>query len=61
MEYDSFEAYCRVKCQYGKRYPNYLISAAQVFTCLGTICSQIVPQYETQVRPKRSLTTVSTQ
>jgi hypothetical protein len=49
-EYDSFEAYCRIKWQYGKRYANYLISAAQVFTCLGTFSSQIKPQHETQVR-----------
>ena len=35
-EYDSFEAYYRVKWQYGRHYVNRLISAAQVFTHLVT-------------------------
>ena len=32
VDFDTFEAYCRVKWQYGRHYVNRLISAAQVFT-----------------------------
>src|ERR1019366_4537536 len=55
-EYDSFEAYYRVKWQYGQHYVNRLISAAQVFTPLVTICHQTKPEYESQVRPLVGLT-----
>ena len=55
-EYDSFEAYYRVKWQYGRHYVNRLISAAQVFTQLVTICHQTKPEYESQVRPLVGLT-----
>ena len=48
-EYDSFEAYYRVKWQYGRHYVNRLISAAQVFTDLVTISHQKT-EHETQVR-----------
>jgi len=54
--YDSFEAYYRVKWQYGRHYVNRLISAAQVFTHLVTICHQTKPEYESQVRPLVGLT-----
>jgi hypothetical protein len=55
-QFDSFEAYCRDKWQYGRRYVNRLISAAQVFTHLGTISSLPKPEHETQVRPRVGLT-----
>ena len=40
MEFDTFEAYCREKWQYGRSYVNRLILAAQVFTHLVTISHQ---------------------
>jgi len=55
-EYDSFEAYYRVKWQYGRHYVNRLISAAQVFTDLVTIGHQTKPEHERQVRPLVGLT-----
>jgi hypothetical protein len=51
MEYPNFDAYCRMKWQYGRRYVDFLIAAAQVFNHLRTISSQQPPQHETQVRP----------
>ena len=39
VDFDCFEAYCQAKWQYGGRYVNRLISAAKVFTYLGTISS----------------------
>jgi hypothetical protein len=56
LEFDSFEAYCQVKWQYGRRYVNQLISAAQVFTYLGAKNSLTKPEHETQVRPLVGLT-----
>jgi hypothetical protein len=35
-KFDSFEAYCQTKWQYGRRYVNQMISAAQVFNHLGS-------------------------
>ena len=55
-EYDSFEAYYRVKWQSGRHTVNRLISAAQVFTHLVTIGHQTKPEYESQVRPLVGLT-----
>jgi hypothetical protein len=55
-EFESFPAYCRAKWQYGRRYVNRLISAAQAFTHLGTISSPQKPEHETQVRPLVGLT-----
>jgi hypothetical protein len=49
-EYDSFETYCQAKWQYGRRYVNRLISAAELVTYLGTNCS-LTPEHEGQVRP----------
>jgi hypothetical protein len=49
-DFDTFERYCQVKWQYGRNYVNRLISAAQVFTHLVTICHQKT-EHETQVRP----------
>jgi hypothetical protein len=40
VEFNTFEAYCRVKWQDGRNYVNRLISAAQVFTHLVTISHQ---------------------
>ncbi|MHC1765262.1 MAG: hypothetical protein AB9869_13340 [Verrucomicrobiia bacterium] len=54
-EYDSFEAYCRDKWQYGRDYVDRLISAAQVFSHLLTNC-QHQPEHESQVRPLVGLT-----
>ena len=51
MEFDTFEAYSQNKWQYGHRYVNRLISAAQVFTYLGTSSCLKQPEHETQVRP----------
>ena len=55
-EFETFEAYCQGKWQYGRRYVNYLVSAAEVFTHLGTNSSQIKPDNEMQVRPLIGLT-----
>jgi hypothetical protein len=55
-QYNTFEDYCRDKWQYGRRYVNQLISAAQVFTYLGANRSQKKPEHETQVRPLVGLT-----
>ena len=49
-EYNTFEAYCRAKWEYGRNYVDRLISAAQVFTHLMTNSHQ-KPERETQVRP----------
>ncbi|MHC1764501.1 MAG: hypothetical protein AB9869_09360 [Verrucomicrobiia bacterium] len=54
-EYDSFEAYCREKWQYGRDYVDRLISAAQVFSHLLTNC-QHQPEHESQIRPLVGLT-----
>jgi hypothetical protein len=59
--FDSFEAYCQAKWQYGRHYVNRLISAAQVFTHLVTICHQRKPEHESQVRPLIGLTKSSSQ
>ena len=56
MEFDTFEAYCREKWQYGRHYVNRLILAAQVFAPLVTISHQRRPEHETQVRPLIGLT-----
>jgi hypothetical protein len=55
-EFDSFEAYCQAKWQYGRRYVDQLISAAQVFTRLRAFSSDQKPEHETQVRPLVGLT-----
>jgi hypothetical protein len=54
-EFTTFEEYCRNRWDYGRRYVNYLISAAQVFTYLGTRGAQ-KPTHEKQVRPLIGLT-----
>jgi hypothetical protein len=54
-EFTTFEEYCRNRWEYGRRYVNYLISAAQVFTHLGTNGAQ-KPAHERQVRPLIGLT-----
>ena len=51
VEFDTFEAYCRVKWRYGRHYVNRVISAAQVFRHLVTNCHQNPPDHESQVRP----------
>ena len=55
-EFESFPAYCRAKWQYGRRYVDQLISAAQVLTLLRAISSHQKPEHETQVRPLVGLT-----
>ena len=54
-EFTTFEEYCRNRWDYGRRYVNQLISAAQVFTRLGANGSQ-KPEHERQVRPLIGLT-----
>ena len=54
-EFEGFEAYCQAKWQYGRRYVNQIISAAQLFTHLGANCS-LKPQHESQLRPLLGLT-----
>ena len=61
MEFDTFEAYCREKWQYGRHYVNRLILAARVFTHLVTISHQRKPEHETQVRPLVGLTSAQAQ
>jgi hypothetical protein len=56
VEFVCFEDYCQAKWLYGRRYVNRLISAAQVFTSVGTISSLRKPEHETQVRPLVGLT-----
>ena len=56
VDFDCFEAYCQAKWQYGGRYVNRLISAAKVFTYLGTISSLKKPEHETQVQSLIGLT-----
>jgi len=55
QEFTTFEEYCRSRWEYGRRYINQLISAAQVFTSLGANGSQ-KPIYERQVLPLVGLT-----
>jgi hypothetical protein len=55
QQYDTFEAYCRQKWQYGRVNVHRLISAAQVFTYLLPNRQQ-KPEHETQVRPLVGLT-----
>jgi hypothetical protein len=56
MDYDSFEAYCQAKWEYGRRYVDQLISAAQMVRHLRASSSQLKPDHETQVRPLMGLT-----
>jgi hypothetical protein len=56
MDYDSFEAYCQAKWEYGRRYVDQLISAAQMVRQLRASSSQLKPDHETQVRPLIGLT-----
>ena len=51
IEFQTFEAYCRDRWEYGdgERYVNYLVSAAQIFKYLGTICSDRKPERESQL------------
>jgi len=55
-EFLTFQDYCLVNWQYGRRYVDYLISAVQVLTNLSTSSSQIRPEHETQLRPLIGLT-----
>jgi hypothetical protein len=55
-EYGTFEQYCRSRWDYGRRYVNQMISAAQLFRFLGANCSQTKPDHESQVRPLIGLT-----
>jgi hypothetical protein len=47
----TFEGFCRIKCEYSRRYVDQMISAAQVFMYLRANCAQTTPQRESQVRP----------
>ena len=49
-EFDSFEAYCRAKWQYGRQSVNQMVSAAQVFTHWGVFSSQ-KPENQSQSSP----------
>jgi hypothetical protein len=51
VDFDSFEAYCREKWQYGRDYVDRMISAAQLFTYLLTNCQHRKPDHESQLRP----------
>jgi hypothetical protein len=55
MEFDSFQAYCEAKWDYGRRYVDQMISETQVFTYLSPNRRQ-KPDNETQVRPLAGLT-----
>ena len=50
-DYTNFQDYCRANWEYGERYVNRLISAAQICNYLGTNCSELKPGHESQVRP----------
>jgi hypothetical protein len=50
-EFESFEAYCRAKWEYGRIYVYHLISAAQLFTHLLANCKHRKPDHESQLRP----------
>src|SRR4029079_1546788 len=54
-ERSEFGAYCEAKWQYGRRYGNRLIFAAELLTCLRTHGS-LKPEHENQVRPLLGLT-----
>ena len=47
MEYDSFQAYCRAKWEYGRRYVDQLIGAAQLVRHLRASSSQQKPVFHT--------------
>ncbi len=55
-DYKTFEAYCRLKWQFGKAYAYRLISAAEVVAHLSTIGDTALPENEAQVRPLIGLT-----
>jgi hypothetical protein len=55
-QFDSFEAYCRARWEYGRIYVHYLMSAAQLFTHLVTNCEHRKPERESQLRPLIGLT-----
>jgi hypothetical protein len=50
-QYDTFEAYCRAKWQYGKSHTCRLIGAAELLTHLSPIVDMPTPSHEAQVRP----------
>jgi hypothetical protein len=50
-EFDTFEAYCRAKWHYARRYVYQLISAAQLFQHLCANCAHRRPDHESQLRP----------
>jgi hypothetical protein len=50
-QYDTFEAYCRARWQYGKSHTYRLIGAAELLTYLSPIGDIPVPSHEAQVRP----------
>ena len=54
-DYKGFEDYCQKKWQYGRRYVNQIISAAQLFTHLGASGSLKKPVRERQLRPLADL------
>jgi hypothetical protein len=54
-EFDSFDAYCQEKWQYGKRYAERLMAAAEVVKRLRTNSSLPSPSYQGQVRPLMGL------
>ena len=56
VEFDTFEAYCRVKWQHGRRYIHRLIAAAQLFTRLRADWPSRKPDRETHLRPLIGLT-----
>jgi hypothetical protein len=55
-DFPTFQDYCRQRWEYGRRYVDQLISAAQVFTYLRATGSQTPPEHERQVRPLIGLT-----
>jgi len=50
-DFDTFEAYCREKWQFGKAYAYRLIGAAEVIASLSPIGDIPLPRNEAQVRP----------
>lgn len=51
IDFLSFEAYCHAMWEYGRRYVDQMINAAQLFRDLRANCSHIQPDHESQLRP----------
>ena len=56
QEFDSFDAYCRLRWQYGRAYVYRIIAAAELLTSMSSNCRQVRPDHESQVRPLIGLT-----